>query len=363
MKWLILTALLVTGILTGCTEKEDKASTPVTPDPQQSMDRTNDSTTPEFKGTAIKSANEDIQLTLPKDWKEEKAINDAAIISASNESKDKYIMVIANQKKDFSDDTSLQDFVNIFKENTEINVNNMEIKSADDIKIAGASATLIEFTGEVQKTKVHYMAAIIEKGNRFYQIISWSSERKFSNNKDEFLQIIQSFQVLKEDDSVSLSPTTGVDQGKTSDFNSEDGLLTITLPASWIEHPNLVQDASIQASKTDTEDYVGVISEEKELFGDGTTLEDYHKLIADQMEGSLEGVKISDPLKTKVDERDALQFEISGEVGKVKIAYLITVVDHPTHYTQVILWTLEQYFKDKKPGYQDITNTLIFNKK
>ena len=361
---MVLTAVLVTGVLSGCAEKEEKASTtPVSPDSQQSIDTTKDSPITEFKGTALKSANEDVQLTFPKDWTEDKELNDSAVISASNESKEKYAMVIANQKTDFSDDMSLDDFVNTFKENTKVSVNNMEILSTEDTEIAGASAKLVEFTGEVQEIKVHYLAAMIEKGNRFYQIISWSSENRFSSNKDEFLQIIESFQVLKEDDSISLSPLTKSEQGENSEFNSEDGMLTITLPANWVEQSNLIPDANIQAAKIDTEDYVGVISEEKELFGDGAVLEDYHKLIVDQMNGSMEDLKISDPIKTKVGERDALQFEISGEVSKVKIAYLITVVDHPNHFTQVILWTLEQYFGDKKPVYQDITNTLILNEK
>ncbi|MGF7047957.1 hypothetical protein J2T13_002463 [Paenibacillus sp. DS2015] len=368
-KLMVLTAVLATGVLAGCAEKEAEISnTTVGSNSKPTTETMKDSpeAEPEVKGTLIKSANEDIQLTIPTDWIEDEQLNDSAIISASKQSQDKYVMVIANQKSDFSDETSLDDFVNIFKENTKISVDQMKVVNTDDmvstedIEVDGVSAKLVEFTGEVQKIKAHYLTAMIEKGNRFYQIISWSSEKGFSNSKDEFLEIIKSFKVLKEEDSVSLSPVTNQDQGETAEFTSEDGMMTISLPANWNKQSNLMEDADIQASKIDSEDYLGIISEDKELFADDTTLEEYHKLIVESQtnSGVLENLKIHDPVKTQVDGRDALQFEVTGEITKVKVAYLFTLVDHPHHFTQVIFWTIDQYFNDRKPLYQDMTQTL-----
>lgn len=367
-KLMVLTTVLATGVLAGCGDNKEKISnTTANTDSKQTTDTKKESSEPKVKGTVIKNANEDIQLTIPMDWKEDNALNASAIISASKQSKDKYVMVIANQKSDFSEGTSLDDFVNIFKENTKVGMSQMEVLSTEEIEVDGVSAKLLDFTGEVQKMKAHYLTAIVEKGNRFYQIVSWSSDKGFTSNKDEFVEIIKSFKVLKEDDNVSISPVTNLDQSEagTKEFKSEDGMMSITLPANWNKQTDLMKDADIQVTKIDTEDYLGIISEDKDVFAKDATLEDYHKLIMENQKnaGALENLKFHDPVKIQVDGRDALQFEVTGEVSKVKIAYLFTLVDHPKHFTQVIFWTIDQYFNDKKPLYQDMVQTLTVKEK
>lgn len=367
-KLMLFTAVLATGVLAGCGDSEEKASnTTANTEPKQTTDTKKETVEPEVKGTVIKNANEDIQLTIPTDWKEDNKLNASAIISASKASKDKYVMVIANQKSDFTEGTSLDDFVNIFKENTKVGMSQMEVLSTEEIEVDGVSAKLLDFKGDVQKMKAHYLTAIVEKGNRFYQIISWSSDKAFTSNKDEFVEIIKSFKVLKEDDNVSISPVTNLDQSEagTKEFKSEDGMMSITLPANWNKQTDLMKDAAIQVTKIDTEDYLGIISEDKDVFAKDATLEDYHNMIMENQKnaGALENLKFNDPVKIKVDGRDALQFEVTGEVSKVKIAYLFTLVDHPKHFTQVIFWTIDQYFNDKKPLYQDMVQTLTVKEK
>ncbi|WP_020618199.1 hypothetical protein [Paenibacillus daejeonensis] len=360
--------LISSMILAGCASNGNNETPPPPPannnananangNAEPVVDNEQGSETPALDGTALASANEDIQITLPDGWREDNELNPVARLSASNRAKEKYIMVLATSKQDLAEGAGLDDYINIFKENTTPSVENFDATEATDTTIDGAPAKQIEITGEVQRIKVHYLATFVEKDDAFYQVISWSTQAQFPDHKEEFDAMSHSLQVLKP-----LEASVGNDGGGSADLQAYEGTsgnFQIMLPSDWTEETTLTPGADIQAARMAQEDYVAIITESKSTFSDGTALEDYLDLVLQNgMLEAIEGAQMSDPQSVTVNGNAGLQFTLTGAVEKVKVGYMITVVETNGHFSQVIFWTLEQMLDQKLPAYNEYLQTF-----
>jgi len=329
-KWLFAAVLLTTLVISGCSGKGGDAT--------------------------IKSAEGDIQLTVGSDWKTDLKLNPNAKLSAGNPGKEQYVIVVTNSKSDMSDGATLEDFKQLFIANTEVMAKNLKEIETKEITIDSVPAKQVEFTAEASNIKAHYLAFLLGKGNTFYQIVTYSTESKFAGNKEEFLKVGQSFKVLKESTAPPAAPKSE-SKGEPTVFASDDKAMEITLPAGWKKETELNDVAQIQASLAAEDKWLLIIGEDKNSFAKDMTLKDYYDIIVENNFSVLENATISEPQHIEVGGFPALQTEIQGEMSKVKVAYLLTIVQSPKQFTQIMFWTGQQKMDQSRDTFIEAVKT------
>jgi hypothetical protein len=314
---------------------------------------------------AFISNNDQVQLTLAKSWVEDPDLSKQAILGLSERKKEKYVMVNTVAKSDLADDFTLADYKSLFIDTTLPSVKDFEESNNKEITVDSAQALLFEISGEVQKVKVHYLVALLEKGDSFYQIVTWSTKSKFDSNKEELLKAIESLKILKETPPASATPSESAnsskdddDHAETTTMTSDDKKIEITLPAYMSKELELSPIADIQASRSLQEEYMMVIREDKGEFADNITLNDYYDAIIANMTESLVNSSQTEPQDIQINGQPALQFELSGEVDKIKISYLLTLVETDGNFNQLLFWTLQNRMDDKREMFIEAASTF-----
>lgn len=358
---LVASAVLSVGILAGCGASDDGNNSNPQESPSPEASPSPETEAPELEGNALESSDGHLQIHIPDDWKEDNELNEQALLGASNRAKEKYFIALPFNKSDLSDDASLEDFAAVMNENLSMSTTNMEVVDEKDIQIEDMNAKQVELTAEVDKIKISYLLNYVEQGDYFYQLATWSTQSQFNDHKEEFEQLLQSFRVLT--DSPDLADS-GADEGEEITLDGSDGKTSMTLPAGWQDMPGLNPEASIQAAKVtmSDENYLLVISEGKADFSDDTALEDYMSLIKDtQMQQAVANANFTEPEATTINGNSAYQFEVRGEVEKVKIGYLVTLVESADDFHQVIFWTTDQKLDTNKQAMQEALQTFTVN--
>lgn len=149
--------------------------------------------------TTIKNAASNVQITLPPGWKEEKRLNDIAILQGANRLKAMFVVVIQEPKTDFDEDATLDDYTALSRKSIETAVT--EATFSDAVPAFGATYPAKEFTVEciVEKTKIKYLCTTVETANHFYQVLTWTQPSKFTENEHEMRSVTQSLKELGND--------------------------------------------------------------------------------------------------------------------------------------------------------------------
>ena len=317
------------------------------------------------KGKTFTSEDGQVQLTVGKTWIADPALKDQAILGVSHRKSEKYAMVNVILKSTLADDATLDDFKAVVMNNINLILTNPEELNSETITVDGTQAQVLEISGEAQKVKVQYYVALVEKGGGFYQITAWSTQSKFKANQEELLKAIESFKVLKEvaqsetSPSPAKSPDTGADQDAgTTTLTSADKKMEITLPAYMTTEMELSPNADIQASRALQEEYMMILREGKDTFADGYTLDDYYEAVINNMSETLTNSSQPTPKKIQVNGQPAVQFELNGEIDKIKISYLVTVVETDGNFTQLLFWTLQSQMDAKRDMFLQATDTF-----
>ncbi len=310
-----------------------------------------------------------VQLTLNKGWTEDPTLMEQAVLGVSERKNEKYVMVNIISKSGMADNATLDDFKALVLNNMKMSLENAEESNNKTINVDHTEAQLFEILGEAQKVKVHYLVAVLEKGGSFYQIVTWSTQSQFESNKEELLKAIESFNVLKETPitsaSAAPSESTDIETNKNDDENTEvttmasdDKKMEITIPAYMSYQLELSPDADIQASRTQQEEYMMVLREGKDVFADNFTLTDYYEAVNDFMSNTLTNTTQTEPKQIQVNGQPAVQFELSGEIDKIKISYLITLVETDGNFTQLLFWTLQSRMDEKRDMFINASSTF-----
>ncbi|HEX9961360.1 MAG TPA: hypothetical protein VGB00_10530 [Pyrinomonadaceae bacterium] len=139
---------------------------------------------------------------------------------------------------------------------------------------------------------------------------------------------------------------------------STDGKYQITAPGGWQKQTSLNDEATLQAANLRGELYVIVISESKEDIDASVNLDLVTDAVKENLTKTVTGATFSEPVSTTVNGLPAKQFEVSGEVEKIKVTYLYSLVDAPQNYYQVITWTLTPRFESGKGKLQEVINSF-----
>ena len=127
-------------------------------------------------------------------------------------------------------------------------------------------------------------------------------------------------------------------------IGSDDGSCQVTVPALWSEEKGLHEDASLGAHNALSDAYIMVIKDVKSDFKKGFTVDDYAKLLRDDLPSRMEENEMSPVTTTQINGFEAREFETSGLAEGLKIKYLYALVSTPDAFYQVISWTTPSRF-------------------
>lgn len=141
----------------------------------------------------IKSDQGDIQLTVKSDWNEAKNLNEIASLQVDNPIKEKYAMVISESTKDFSGNISVDDFAKLVKESFSKSVKANTITDFENVTVDGKPAKFFEIKGEVNNLNICYFIVAVKDNKALYQVIGWTLNSKYDENKEEIKKVVESF--------------------------------------------------------------------------------------------------------------------------------------------------------------------------
>lgn len=147
-------------------------------------------------------------------------------------------------------------------------------------------------------------------------------------------------------------------EGKLTTFKSDDGDYQVRTTSDWEDaEGSLNEEADLQINNLRKEKYFIALIEAKEDLGDAS-LNDYYDFVTEPFISSLEDVTQSDVGNVTVNGNDALQYTVEGTIDNIEIVYLVTIVETPTHYAQLMAWTLKSKWNELKDEYEDVVNSF-----
>jgi hypothetical protein len=144
-------------------------------------------------GNVIVATDKHSQITVPDDWQAMTDLNDKAETQAGNRSKNVYVIIIADNKEDF---TSFSKYSELAISKFMATLEAPEVKGPANVTINGNSALQYKIMGAVNGLKVTYLYTLVEGDSDYYQILAWTTQSKFDENEPIFQRVAQSFQEL-----------------------------------------------------------------------------------------------------------------------------------------------------------------------
>ena len=138
---------------------------------------------------------------------------------------------------------------------------------------------------------------------------------------------------------------------------SDDGKLKITASGFWVKRSDLNKKASLQAAYNSKDMYVIVLSEPKPTVPD-MTLQQHHQITRDHILKAMANSSATEPVSTTIDNRPALQDELSGTDHGKDVVFLHTTVDEGDSFQQIMAWTLKGRWKEQSGELREATNSF-----
>lgn len=153
------------------------------------------------------------QVTVPGNWKNLPELHEDAIIKAGNLFGEQYLIIIRENKEDFGKNFTLDNITEISRDNFKSAATDTFLSEPISVKINGYPAKQFETSGEVENLKVKYIYSIVETPNNYYQIIAWTLNSKYDQNKSIFLDVMNSFKETGDNNPV-LPPSKSKSNSK-----------------------------------------------------------------------------------------------------------------------------------------------------
>ena len=122
---------------------------------------------------------------------------------------------------------------------------------------------------------------------------------------------------------------------------SDDGISELSVPEHWEVSPHLSQTAVLRATDPRNEAYLVVNSYLPDEINPRPLAKQAEDLSRAMLEG-LENAQISPPRKLTIQARPAIEYEITGRLGDIRLSYLSTVVEGRTAIHHLIAWPLAE---------------------
>lgn len=139
---------------------------------------------------------------------------------------------------------------------------------------------------------------------------------------------------------------------------SKDKTVQLTVPKSWSTKLKLNPVATLEVSQPLQEVYAVIIPDPKVNLIKTADLDWFTDQVRKNLQIKMKDVRFSETTKLKINGFEARRFEASGTVEKIKIGYVFSIVETPENFFQVMTWTLESSFKERKPILKKVSDSF-----
>ncbi|WP_444959154.1 hypothetical protein [Microbulbifer sp. ZKSA002] len=142
-------------------------------------------------------------------------------------------------------------------------------------------------------------------------------------------------------------------------LESTDGTVSIGIPAGWQGFDNLNREAVIQAGSSELSRYLIVLKQDRSLLPHDLSIEHFGKAQIHQCLTRVEnGVIISGPEPLISNSQNGHIYEMSAEVVKTPVRYLVTFFQSPDSFYSVFLWSSLENFEKSRSEFLHIFATF-----
>jgi hypothetical protein len=134
----------------------------------------------------------------------------------------------------------------------------------------------------------------------------------------------------------------------TQTIPAKDGTCQISVPRSWLNSPDLSEQAVLGAKDLTENEFVIVFVHPKQDYtGTLTTFVQDH---TDLLREKLKAPQVEEPATITLNGRTAIRQVVRGEVNRLRITYVATYIEGTNQFYRVLCWSLESKadkFKDE----------------
>jgi hypothetical protein len=141
----------------------------------------------------LQSANGQYQLVVPKGWgPADFHVNDVQI-GASYPHRGEYAEVVADRQEDYVG--SLAQFAQAKRDTMAMSLDNPRLSPIQQIKMHGQDAFCFELHGQLpgSSLSVGYCVTVLATRTHYIQIIGWTKDSHFSENRDDLCSLADGF--------------------------------------------------------------------------------------------------------------------------------------------------------------------------
>ncbi|HXM05028.1 MAG TPA: hypothetical protein VN939_20615 [Chthoniobacterales bacterium] len=147
---------------------------------------------------------------------------------------------------------------------------------------------------------------------------------------------------------VASLPSSSLNRvGQTQVIQANDSSCEISVPASWLNSPDLSKQAVLGAKDLTENEYVIVFVHPKQDYTGSLT--DFAKDHTDLLRENLTTPQVEVPAAITINGRSAIRQIVHGEINRMRIAYVITYFEGTNQFYRVLCWSLES----KADAYKD----------
>lgn len=135
-------------------------------------------------------------------------------------------------------------------------------------------------------------------------------------------------------------PSSSVNRlGQTQVIQASDSSCEISVPASWLNSPDLSKQAVLGAKDLAENEYVIVFVHPKQDYTG--SLADFAKDHTNLLRENLTTPQVEVPAAITINGRSAIRQIVHGEINRMRIAYVITYFEGTNQFYRVLCWSLE----------------------
>jgi hypothetical protein len=153
-----------------------------------------------------------------------------------------------------------------------------------------------------------------------------------------------------------FEPNSSKRAAQTRIVQANDGSCEISVPAAWLDDPNLSKEAVLGAKDPLSTEYVVVFADSKEDYTG--SLVDYAKDCGNRMRDRLKSPEVEVPASITMNGRSAVRQIIRGEINRLRIAYVITYFEDQNKFYRVFCWSTESRAAAVKDDFDKIAKSF-----
>ncbi len=306
------------------------------------------------KWTTLEGTDGRSKIRIPAGWKPTKGLNALASVQAQHDRTASFLLVLTEDKDDFAP-YSLERYSKLVRGMMKGRAQEYAEAGPRRLAVGPYKAIQYELRATVLGFQQRMLHTCVEGPRYTHQVLLWTNAHLWSKQKPLFQKILQSFRELQGPKPKPGGNAAAVALTEVQALNRTSAL---QVPSTWKDLPQLNPAATVRRGDQRRNRYAVVLSDAKILVPQFTTLAAFGKRVEDLMRKGLPDYQASLPQSLTIAGRPALQRVVRGNVNGVRLVYLMTLVDGPTHYHRILLWSLATDWERARPLFERVARTF-----